>query len=206
MQNGVAGLGAICGASIGGIIADNIGWRWCFLLQAPLSIFALVVGALAVQDQRADMLLPLEQGLRAVWKRVDFTGAVILVAAISLQLLGLSLGGNELPWDDPRVWGSFAGSLVLFAAFVLVESKTEAIPMIPLRLIKGRVPVATQIANICAGLAAYGVGVLFTWATVRFANQLDSSSSWSRSSSKSSCSNLPPKQAHASSYRRLLCL
>lgn len=44
MQNVLHGFGAICGASFGGAIADTIGWRWCFLLQVPVSIIALALG------------------------------------------------------------------------------------------------------------------------------------------------------------------
>lgn len=33
----------------------------------------------------------------------------------------------------------------------------SAIPTIPLRTLKGRLPVATQRSNTCAGCAAYGV-------------------------------------------------
>ncbi|EXV01600.1 MFS transporter [Metarhizium robertsii] len=156
MQNGVFGLGAICGASLGGNIADRIGWRWCFLLQVPVSVFALIVGSLVVRDQSSSMLLSLDEGLQVMWKRIDFSGALLLVVAVSIQLLGLGLGGNLLPWGSPWVISSLVGSLVLFAVFVVVEGKTSAIPMIPLRMLKGRLPVATQISNACAGCAAYG--------------------------------------------------
>jgi MFS family permease len=154
MQNGIWGLGGISGASLGGAIADKIGWRWCFLLQVPVSIFALFVGAIAVKNQAGNLF---EDGIKAVWKRVDFTGALFLVLAISVQLLGLSLGGNELPWTSPWVIALLIGSVALFSIFFFIEGRTTAIPIIPLRMLKGRLPVATQIANICAGLSAYGV-------------------------------------------------
>ncbi|CAH0038614.1 unnamed protein product [Clonostachys solani] len=153
MQNGIWGLGGISGASLGGAIADKIGWRWCFLLQVPVSIFSLFVGAVAVKNQPGNLF---EDGIKAVWKRVDFTGALFLVLAISVQLLGLSLGGNELPWTSPWVIGLLIGSVALFSIFFFIEGRTTAIPIIPLRMLKGRLPVATQIANICAGLSAYG--------------------------------------------------
>lgn len=155
MQNGIYGFGAVSGASFGGTIADHIGWRWCFLLQVPVSIMAFAVGALVVSNQSAR--LSLDSGLGAVWKRVDFVGAILLVLAVSVQLVGLSLGGNELPWASPWVVGSLVGSVALFALFLFTESTTTAIPIIPLRLLHGRLPVATQVANICAGMAAYGV-------------------------------------------------
>ncbi|KAH7020118.1 major facilitator superfamily-domain-containing protein [Ilyonectria destructans] len=154
LQNGIYGFGAVSGASFGGTIADRIGWRWCFLLQVPISIMAFVIGALVVSNQSAR--LSLDSGIGAVWKRVDFVGAFVLVLAVSVQLVGLSLGGNELPWGSPWVIGSLVGSVGLFALFMLVESKTTAIPIIPLRLLHGRLPIATQVTNICAGMAAYG--------------------------------------------------
>ncbi|KAI8681560.1 MFS domain-containing protein [Fusarium keratoplasticum] len=154
LQNGIFGFGAIAGASFGGSIADHIGWRWCFLLQVPVSIVAFVIGALVVANQPGGFSL--DNGLGAVWKRVDFSGSLLLVVAVSVQLVGLSLGGNELPWTSPWVIGSLAGSIALFALFLLVEAKTSAIPVIPLRLLQGRLPIATQAANVCAGMAAYG--------------------------------------------------
>jgi hypothetical protein len=77
-----------------------------------------------------------------------------------MQLVGLSLGGNELPWGNIWVILSLVGSCVLLAIFFLVEAKTTAIPVIPLRQLVGRNPVATQIANLCAGTAAYAVSLL----------------------------------------------
>jgi MFS family permease len=150
LQNGMFGFGAICGASFGGSVADTIGWRWCFLLQVPISAVALFLGWLVIKN-------PTE--MHPTWKeikaKVDFTGALLLVTAISIQLVGLSLGGNELPWSNIWVIASLVGSVVLLGIFFIVEAKTTAIPVIPLRQLIGRNPVAIQIANVCAGTAAY---------------------------------------------------
>ncbi|KAK0652719.1 major facilitator superfamily domain-containing protein [Cercophora newfieldiana] len=153
LQNGMFGFGAICGASFGGSIADGIGWRWCFLLQVPISAFALVVGALVVKNPEGGF--DLGDGVRGVLTRVDFTGSLLLVTAISIQLVGLSLGGNELPWDSPWVVSSLVGSFGLFAVFLVVEARTRAIPIIPLRLLRGKLPILVQLANVCVGLSAY---------------------------------------------------
>ncbi|KAK4031461.1 major facilitator superfamily domain-containing protein [Parachaetomium inaequale] len=153
LQNGMFGFGAICGASFGGSIADSIGWRWCFNLQVPISIFALFVGALVIKNP--DGGFHMGQSFRDTWAKVDFTGAFLLVIAISLQLVGLSLGGNELPWSSPWVVGSLVGSLGLLGLFLVVEAKTRAIPVIPLRLLHGKLPALIQFSNICVGLSAY---------------------------------------------------
>ncbi|KAL5334503.1 major facilitator superfamily-domain-containing protein [Aspergillus crustosus] len=150
-QNVLHGFGSICGASLGGSIANTIGWRWCFLLQVPVSIFALFVGRVVIPKPTK----PPSQAGTSIWKQVDLTGALLLILGLSVQLVGLSLGGNELPWSNIWVILSLVGSVVFLAAFFVVEAKTSAIPVIPLRMLQGVLPVSTQIANICVGMAAY---------------------------------------------------
>ncbi|PMB67899.1 putative transporter [Beauveria bassiana] len=159
MQNGIVGFGAICGAAFGGSIADTIGWRWCFIAQVPCAMVALVFGA-KVLTNPPGIASSVNDGLDLVWKRVDFRGAVLLVSAISLQLLGLSLGGNELPWSSPWVIGLVVTSFVLLGLFLHVEATTSAMPIVPLRLLKGTLPVLVQTANLLAGAAAYAAVLL----------------------------------------------
>ncbi|KAL4929886.1 MDR family MFS transporter [Aspergillus undulatus] len=150
-QNVLHGFGSICGASLGGSIANTIGWRWCFLLQVPVSIFALVVGRIVIPRPAKQ---PVSTGMM-VWKQVDLTGALLLILGLSVQLVGLSLGGNELPWGNIWVVGSLVASVLLLGGFLVVEAKTTAIPVIPLRMLKGVLPISTQITNVCVGMAAY---------------------------------------------------
>ncbi|KAL4922919.1 major facilitator superfamily domain-containing protein [Aspergillus aurantiobrunneus] len=150
-QNVLHGFGSICGASLGGSIANTIGWRWCFLLQVPVSIFALLIGRIVIpKPQKHSSAVGL-----SVWKQVDLMGALLLILGLSVQLVGLSLGGNELPWSNIWVITSLVASGVLLGAFFLVEAKTSAIPVIPLRMLHGVLPVSTQITNVCVGMAAY---------------------------------------------------
>ncbi|SPO03143.1 related to multidrug resistance protein fnx1 [Cephalotrichum gorgonifer] len=153
MQNGMFGFGAVAGASFGGSVADSIGWRWCFFLQVPISILALVVGALAIKNPEGGF--DIDNTFKAIWTKVDLSGALLLVTTISIQLVGLSLGGNELPWSSPIVIGSLVGSVVLLILFLRVEATTRAVPVIPLRMLRGSLPTLTNISNVCAGVAAY---------------------------------------------------
>lgn len=159
VQNVSYGFGAICGASFGGTIVDTIGWRWCFSLQVPVSLAALVLGYRVLQfpakEPSSDPGQP-----RGIWHRIDFLGACFLVLSLSSQLVGLSLGGNDLPWSNIWVILSLVASVVFIAAFILVEANTKASPLIPLKMLYGLLPVSTQIANVCVGMAAYAF--LFT--------------------------------------------
>ena len=48
INNLIMGVGATLGASLGGIIADNLGWRWAFFLQLPFAVFGILVGFLFI--------------------------------------------------------------------------------------------------------------------------------------------------------------
>ncbi|KAF3391518.1 hypothetical protein F1880_007903 [Penicillium rolfsii] len=158
VQNVSYGFGAICGASFGGSIVDTIGWRWCFFIQVPVSIAALVLGYYVLKFPAKED--GSEQESRGIWHQIDLLGSLLLVLALSSQLVGLSLGGNELPWTNIWVIISLIASVVFLVAFFAVEATTTAAPLIPLKMLQGLHPVSTQIANVCVGMAAYAF--LFT--------------------------------------------
>lgn len=158
VQNGSYGFGAICGASFGGAIVDSIGWRWCFLVQVPVSLMVLVLGYFVLEFPTKEVDSDsAESQTQGIWHKIDLSGACLLVLALSTQLVGLSLGGNELPWSNIWVILSLVASVVFLALFIFVEANTKAVPLIPLKMLHGLLPVSTQIANVCVGMAAYAV-------------------------------------------------
>lgn len=157
IQNVSYGFGAICGASFGGAIVDSIGWRWCFLLQVPVSLFALVMGYIVLKFPSRNTESSPNGRKQGIWQQIDVLGACLLILALSAQLVGLSLGGNILPWTHLWVILPLVSSVVLLVAFVAVEAKTTAAPLIPLKMLRGQLAVSTQIANVCVGMAAYAV-------------------------------------------------
>ena len=163
-QNVLHGFGSICGASVGGIIADTIGWRWCFLCQVPISIFALVVGILVIKDTKPVLSAAddNESGFPALsmWKRIDLSGAVLLVLGLSAQLAALSMGGNNYDWVSVEVIVALVLSVVLLIAFVVVELRTTAIPVMPISMLTSGLAISNLISNICVGMVAYAVSVL----------------------------------------------
>ena len=170
-QNVLHGLGAISGASMGGLITDLVGWRFCFLLQVPISAMALLVGSKFVPDQTVSPAISpsgLETGSKDLvvsenmskWKQIDLSGAVLLVAGLSLQLASLSMGGVELPWSHPVIIISLCTAGVILGLFFYVEKTTDAIPIMPMRLLLNPKTVGTLIANILLGLGAYGVSTI----------------------------------------------
>lgn len=62
-------------------------------------------------------------------KRIDILGAISLVSAVTLFLVGMSLGGNEQPWSSPIVYGTIIASLVMVVIFILVEKYVAKEPV-----------------------------------------------------------------------------
>jgi len=158
-QNGLLGFGAICGASLGGVIADTVGWRWCFLCQVPVSMAGLIVGYLVIKNPPPDEAIVGTDASKqmSLWRRIDFTGATLLVLGLSAQLTALSLGGNQYPWSDTRVILSFVVSIVILLVFVWVELRTKALPVMPMSMLKGRAVVSNMVSNVLVGMSSFAV-------------------------------------------------
>ncbi|KAG0650246.1 putative transporter [Hyphodiscus hymeniophilus] len=157
VQNGFYGFGAICGASIGGILADTIGWRWCFGCQVPIAFAAMLIGYFVIINPP-----PADRGLegqgavgKSLWTQIDLSGAVLLVFGLSAQLAALSLGGNQYPWSDIRVIICLVASFVILGAFIWVELKTKALPVMPMLMLQGIPTIANTISNILVGMSSF---------------------------------------------------
>ncbi|KAK1773793.1 major facilitator superfamily domain-containing protein [Copromyces sp. CBS 386.78] len=156
MQNILHGFGSVLGASLGDTIAETIGWRWCFLSQVPVSLVALVVGYFVLENAlHLVKLTDPKRRIRSALQCLDLSGAILLVVGLAVQLLGLSFGGNEYPWSSIPVVTELVTSCALLVGFVVVEAKTKAMPMIPLRMLQGWQPSAVQLSNIFSGMEAY---------------------------------------------------
>lgn len=93
--NIVWGLGMGLGGVFGGYINDTLGWRYAFLIQLPFIVVGGIWGVYMIN-------VPIKESDTAKIKRVDFLGAITLVTALVLLLLGLNSGGNVVPWYESR--------------------------------------------------------------------------------------------------------
>ncbi|KAL0581982.1 hypothetical protein V5O48_000040 [Marasmius crinis-equi] len=156
MANILFGLGAGIGGPLGGWINDNFGWKSAFFFQAPILLFSftLVIWKVNIQLPSEIEDLPLADKLR----RIDFLGSLTLVGTVGSLLLGFSLKTTEeLPWSHPIIYGLFIASFICGTFFAVVETKVAAYPVMPLRLIKQRTPLAVSLSNLFGSMAAFSV-------------------------------------------------
>ncbi|GAA4838992.1 hypothetical protein GCM10023221_15640 [Luteimicrobium xylanilyticum] len=144
-MGGVFALGTIAGPLIGGAIVDTswLGWRWCFYVGVPFAVAALVV---------LQRTLHLPTTKRAV--KIDWTGATLVTAAVSLLLIWISFAGDKYDWLSWQTAVMVGGAVVLAIAFVVAERRT-AEPIVPLHLFANRSIALAVVASLLVGVAMY---------------------------------------------------
>lgn len=144
------GLGSGLGGFFGGWISDRFGWRWAFLVQVPVIVLSGTVVWFTVK-------IPVKETNDSRLKRVDYLGSLALIATLVLLLIGLNSGGNNVPWSHPLVIVSLCLVPLGLAVFVLIEEKYVAEPIIPIRLLLQRTPLAACLVNWSATQSFFGI-------------------------------------------------
>ncbi|QFU92993.1 MFS transporter [Amycolatopsis sp. YIM 10] len=124
ISTAVALVGGASGNLLGGVFTEFLSWRSVLLVNVPIGIPVLYFAA-RVLARPAD----------TPWGRVrlDLPGAVLATTGLTLLTFGVSQT-HEHDWGHPSVALPLAGGAVALLAFVVVEGKFAASPLIPPRL------------------------------------------------------------------------
>ena len=147
----VFGTSSVLGPVLGGFFAGQSsilwvsGWRWVFLVNVPIGIFALVVVAKVLNYDQ-------QKGQNG---RTDYWGAFALAVGIAPLLIVAEQG---------RTWGWFSGwSLLCYAIgifgivlFVWIEHKMGDDALIPLRVFKNPVFAQGIVISMVVGAVMFG--------------------------------------------------
>jgi EmrB/QacA subfamily drug resistance transporter len=143
-MSSVWGIASVVGPALGGFFAQYASWRWIFYLNLPLGIAALVM-----------LHLHLHERVERRSHRIDYEGAVVLTAALSLAILALLEGGVDWSWTSAPSVALFAIAALLIAAFVALERRA-AEPILPPWVFRRRVLVAGNLASVAVGAVLIG--------------------------------------------------
>ncbi len=146
----VMAVATVGGPLLGGVITDSIGWRWNFYIAVPFAVAALIV---------LQRTLHIPSHRRKV--TIDYLGAVLIAAGVSLLLIWVTMAGNQFDWGSVTSILMVVGAVVLLGLAVLTELKVKE-PIIPMTLFRNRTFWLAVIASISVGVAMFGTSVFLS--------------------------------------------
>ena len=138
-------IGPLLGPVVGGLIIENLSWRWMFYINVPLCAVALL---LAVK------LLPKDAGHSPAHK-LDALGLMLLSPGVACLVYGLSRAGADN--TQLEIWTAVGAACVV--AFSLRARRTDA-PLISVRAFTRRSFTVCTIAMFVYLGALYGFMVV----------------------------------------------
>ena len=138
-------IAAVAGPALGGLFAMWDVWRGIFFINIPLCAVAMWLLARGYHEK----LTPRRH-------RIDYAGAALLTASLTLLLAGVLEGGNGWAWFSVTSFAVFGAGIVLLAVFVLVERRA-AEPVLPLWVATRPLLRATNLVGFTVGAALIGL-------------------------------------------------
>ncbi len=145
------GTSSVIGPVLGGLFAGQetilgvSGWRWVFLVNVPIGLFALAV---------VFRVLHLPKITKST-VRVDWWGAFVLAVGI-VPILVVAEQGREWGWGSRGSIACYIVGVVGVLGFILVESKLGDAALIPLRMFKNTTFALGVVISIVVGAAMFG--------------------------------------------------
>ncbi|MGY4494529.1 MFS transporter [Pseudomonas sp. TE3610] len=136
------GVALAAGPVLGGFMIQHLGWSSVFLINIPLGVLAI------------GLTLRCTPPSPKVEKKLDVYGQLSIAICLALLTYALTEASN-LGWTTIPLSTMGLAALAL-AVFILVEKKVQA-PMLPGRLARNHVLLATMLTGAVINLTFYGV-------------------------------------------------
>ncbi len=149
MWGAVAGVATIAGPLLGGVLVDNLGWQWIFMVNVPIGVIGIVLAILLVPGRQ-----------RPHRHKFDILGTLLFSAGLLAIVFGVQ-NGQQYDWGT--VWGPInipeiiGLGVVLLVAFVIWQRVNRNEPLLPLSLFGNRTFSAANMANVSIGFSITGM-------------------------------------------------
>jgi EmrB/QacA subfamily drug resistance transporter len=117
-------ISSVAGPIAGGVVAQQLTWRWIFWFNVPLALLAIGLGARGLAGLKP-------AGLRS---RIDYFGALLMMSGVTAALFGLSTGGVDVPWFSAEELGVLVLAAAIFGLLALQQRRAAA-PLFPAALL-----------------------------------------------------------------------
>lgn len=140
-----AGVATLVGPVLGGVLVDNAGWEWIFIINVPVGLIGFVL---------AWRLVP---KLETHTHQFDWIGVGLSAVAMFLIVFGIQ-EGEKYDWGTISGWLSvpllIAAGLVVLAVFLAWQAKNRKEPLLPLGLFRDR---NFSVANVGISAVSFAI-------------------------------------------------
>ncbi|WP_076481729.1 MFS transporter [Williamsia sterculiae] len=138
----VAGVGAIAGFFVTGVLLQFFGWHSIFVAFAASSILLAVLSCTIATSRDRDP------------QRFDVLGSVTSAAAVALVVLGL-IEAPDRGWSDPVVIAAIVAGVALGVLFVMLQLRRSTV-LLDVRLFGNRAFSAGSLSVLFQFFASFG--------------------------------------------------
>ena len=148
MAMGIFSIGVVLapamGPTVGGLLVDNLNWRYVFLIQLPLALGTIPFAILYLPSREAT-------GPRTPF---DWLGLILLSVFTASFLYGLT-NGARFGWGSDKITLIFALALACGTSFVYWQGRT-AHPLMDLSIFKIPEFTAAAVVTFVLGIGLFG--------------------------------------------------
>ncbi|WP_327586944.1 DHA2 family efflux MFS transporter permease subunit [Nonomuraea sp. NBC_00507] len=141
----------VLGPIVGGVVVQQLDWRWIFYLNLPICLVVLPFAA---------RLLPRDEDQPQTTSRLDVLGLALLSPGLALVVYALTMIGGHGGSVSPNVVIALVAGLLLIAAYLLHALRTHIQPLIDVRLFAGRGFTAACATFFLLGASLYSSMIL----------------------------------------------
>ncbi len=150
-------LAPILGPTLGGVILQNMSWRWIFFVNIPIGVIGVIAALRVLPKVKPG---PVE--------RLDARGLALMATGLPLLTYGLAEVGVTGSFSSPKVIVPFVLGIALVATFLLHALRVPN-PLLDVRLFRRTTFASASFAMFCLGAALFGGMILLPlyWQNVR---------------------------------------
>jgi EmrB/QacA subfamily drug resistance transporter len=151
----IAGGGSAVGLLLGGVLTEYADWRWCFWVNIPIAVLAIVAAIPFVPESKA----PGDTSY-------DVPGAVLVTLGLASFVYGFTrvaqnaqenaaAGVSDNAWAEPWALTFIVVGALLVVAFVVLELRTRN-PLLPMRIVLDRNRGGAYLTSTLVGAGLIG--------------------------------------------------
>jgi EmrB/QacA subfamily drug resistance transporter len=156
-------MAPILGPTIGGLIVQNMSWRWIFYVNVPIGVITVLLGLRFLPRVKASS----REGL-------DVVGLGLMVTGLPLITYGLAEIGSSGTFNSPKVMVPLIVGTALVIGFVFHALRARR-PLLQLHLYRRPAFAASSLVMFCLGAALFGAMILLPlyWQGIRHESVVD---------------------------------